>query len=266
MKIRRKTIAFLSIAIIIAFLLGSIATVAAPEDAGLEALWAAIFGIEEDVEDLQTQVDYQAQIDELAVEVGYLRGVLDLLEDPWIQGPPGPQGETGPQGEQGLAGPQGEQGPQGLQGLPGEPGEPGLGVDPVGYLSIPAAAFIPRENDYLYLNLGGFVESLDTDMIILTAPVFLPHGVTVTKLTMYAGDSIVDKQIECNMQKGGSGGGYMAVTTSIDGSHTETFDDSIYSPVINNITNNYYLELIIPSSPGLMDLGFYHAVIEYAYI
>lgn len=55
---------------------------------------------------------------------------MELLEDPWIVGPPGPQGEQGSQGE---PGPQGEPGLQGEQGPQGETGPQG----PAGSFDLP---------------------------------------------------------------------------------------------------------------------------------
>lgn len=131
MKLNKRVIALASVIMIISFLLGTVVVAVAPEDSGLDAIWEAIFGIEEDVEDLQTQVDYQAQINELEVEVAELRSVLELLDDPWIPGPPGMQGETGPQGPQGPQGNTGPQGPQGVQGPTGPQGP--MGSIPTGF-------------------------------------------------------------------------------------------------------------------------------------
>ena len=97
MNINRKMIAFMCVIMIGSFLLGNIAVVAAPDvTGGLEDLWNAIWGIEEDVADLQIESQLELRIEELEVEVAELRGVLDLLDDPWIYGPAGPKGEEGP--------------------------------------------------------------------------------------------------------------------------------------------------------------------------
>lgn len=131
LKLNKRVVALVSVIMIISFLIGTVVVATAPEDTGLDAIWDAIFGIEEDVEDLQTQVDYQTQINELEVEVAELRSVLELLDDPWIAGPPGTQGETGPQGPQG---PQGVMGPTGPQGNIGPTGPQGpMGSIPTGF-------------------------------------------------------------------------------------------------------------------------------------
>lgn len=128
MKLRRRYIILIAGITIASLLLGTVA-MAIDDGSGLpfQELWQAIFGIQEDMEDLQDQIDLQAQIAELQAEIAELQAQMAFLEDPWIQGPPGPEGEQGIQGEQGLqgiSGPQGEQGPQGLQGVPGGFGAP----------------------------------------------------------------------------------------------------------------------------------------------
>ena len=57
------------IVLIATFLTGTVSGVRAPEDSPIDELWDAIFGIQNDVEDLQAQMDLQAQIDDLEAEV-----------------------------------------------------------------------------------------------------------------------------------------------------------------------------------------------------
>ncbi|MCK4477541.1 hypothetical protein KAU88_03310 [Candidatus Bathyarchaeota archaeon] len=97
MKLNKKIVTLTSVIAIISFLIGTALVAAGPEDP-LTEMWEAIFGIQDDVEDLQTQIDLQAQIADLQSEVDVLKAQMEFLEDPWIVGPPGPQGETGPQG------------------------------------------------------------------------------------------------------------------------------------------------------------------------
>jgi len=106
-----------------------------------QELWQAIFGIQEDMEDLQDQIDLQAQIANLQAEIAELQAQMAFLEDPWIEGPLGPQGEQGPQGVQGPQGEQGPQGVQGPQGIPGGFGAPDydsgwLPISPGGWLDL----------------------------------------------------------------------------------------------------------------------------------
>jgi len=98
MKLNKKVVALTSAIAIISFLIGTALVAAGSEDSPLKEIWETIFGIQGDVQDLQTQVDLQAQIADLQSEVDVLKAQMEFLEDPWIVGPQGPQGETGPQG------------------------------------------------------------------------------------------------------------------------------------------------------------------------
>jgi hypothetical protein len=104
-KKKRRTI-LVSLIIVSTLLFGTLIVAAAPEGVTdpFEELWNAIFGIREDVADLQDDVDYLGRIAELQSQVDTLQAKVDLIDDPWIQGP---QGETGPQGDTGPQGPAG---------------------------------------------------------------------------------------------------------------------------------------------------------------
>jgi hypothetical protein len=252
LKIKRKYVIIIS-TILVATLLVSSVLAAVPEG-GFEELWAALTGVQEDVEELQTQVDLQAQIDELEAEVealtilsGTNRELLDFLEEQWIPGPEGPEGPPGPQGEK------------------GDKGDTGFGVEPIGYLSIPAAAFTPVQPDYVYYNFGGLLDNYDEQVITFTAPVVLPQGVRINTLTMYAGDVVDGKEVQLGLYRGGSsGGGLLAFTSSVDGGLSVTYDDSI-DYLVDHTLYNYYLRLSIPDSETDYTLIFYWAVIEYEY-
>ena len=78
-----------------------------------DELWEAIFGIQEEVEDIQSTLDLHAEIAELHATVNYLESRLTVLE--LVPGPQGPAGSTGPEGPEG---PQGLIGPAGGFGAP----------------------------------------------------------------------------------------------------------------------------------------------------
>lgn len=125
MMLKKRYITLIAGIAVVSLLFGTVA-MALDDGTGLpfQELWQAIFGIQEDMEDLQDQIDLQAQIANLQAEIAELQAQMAFLEDPWIEGPPGPQGEQGPQGVQGPQGPQGPQGEQGPQGIPGGFGAP----------------------------------------------------------------------------------------------------------------------------------------------
>lgn len=124
MKLNRKIVALVSVIMVTSFFFGTAVFAAAPEGSVLDELWDAIFGIQDDVEDLQEEVDLQAQITALTAEVAVLQGQMSLLTDPWIEGQPGPRGYNGSQGEQGPEGPEGPQGDIGPIGPSGGFGAP----------------------------------------------------------------------------------------------------------------------------------------------
>ena len=130
-----------------------------------DELWEAIFGVQEDVEDIQSTLDLQGQIATLEYAVNELTAEVALLKmTPLLgpQGPPGPQGELGPEGPEGppgekgdtgdtgATGPKGDQGVQGVQGSTGmkgdtgEQGPPGLLYPDYdsGWTAITAGTFI----------------------------------------------------------------------------------------------------------------------------
>ena len=114
-----KNYIILTTIIITAFLLGSIVTAAPDGTSVLDDLWNYIFGIEEDVEELQNQLLLMAMIDDLEDRIE------DLEDDPGTPGPIGPTGPIGPPGPEGPEGPEGPTGPPGPEGDTGDTGPKG---------------------------------------------------------------------------------------------------------------------------------------------
>ena len=180
MKIKRKALVAISLIAIVALMVGTVIA-AAPEEDPFTAIWQAIFGIEEDVEDLQTEIDYLDRLAELQSQVDTLQAKVDLIDDPWIEGPEGPQGETGPQGP---AGPQGETGPQGPAGPQGPQGPAGSFPNPdydSGWVTTTDAGATINHNlgtkelfVYMIGKTGDKIHQLDfgTDMIITEGDLF----------------------------------------------------------------------------------------------
>ncbi len=141
------------------------------------------------------------------------------------------------------------------------------------YVSIPAAAFQPSSNSYVYNNSGTEIYGLNASSTDFYAPVQLPHGAIVTKFTYYW-------QQEDSTASGTS----TLYRTNLSGTKTEmakassvynisgvrygsTSDTSINNSTIDNSTYNY----IIHASLTVNDLGngilfaatLYGVVIEY---
>lgn len=133
-----------------------------------------------------------------------------------------------------------------------------------GYVSIPAAAFRPREDGYDFTNRGNQLSNDDNGSDQYYAPVQLPHGATVTKMTFYYSDSSTSNASASLRRIDLPSGGYttMASVTSVGSSgpgHTET--TAIDPATIDNSAAAYYLYWMLPDSGTV---GF-AVLIEYAY-
>lgn len=144
-KVSRKYAVLMTAILVASFVIGA---AVAPGNDPFEELWQAIFGIQEDVEDIQSEMDLlariavlEATVEDLEARLLGLEGEVNLLElVPGPQGPPGPEGPPGPQGEQGPQGPEGDTGdtgPPGPQGEQGPPGEWGAPDYDSGWVSMP---------------------------------------------------------------------------------------------------------------------------------
>jgi hypothetical protein len=164
------------------------------------------------------------------------------------QGPTGPKGDTGAigaTGQAGVTGPQGPEGPQGPQG------EPGVGVEPTGYISIPASAFVRGGNDN---NVYISIDIINYDPLIryLTAPVLLPNSVTITNFTAYWYDANATSDISCSLWRTvGDEFAYSMASGDSTGSsgYGSTLDTTIGFGLAN-IDNQQYSYLIHLEMPG----------------
>lgn len=134
-----------------------------------------------------------------------------------------------------------------------------------GYLSAPAAAFTPSEDGYNYQNLGAGLIHTSGPTALYLAPMNLPHGATVTRLTFYWSDT-----------SAGEDGGAMLYRTSYTGSFNfmvsplstngsagpgSSTTTSITYSVIDNSQYGYFVVLSLPNS-NIAGLG---VIIEYTY-
>jgi hypothetical protein len=130
-----------------------------------------------------------------------------------------------------------------------------------GYVSIPAAAFQPTYNTYQYENNGHYLTAGSSQNYV--APVQLPNGVTVTKVTFYFYDesSANDDYAVVNLfRNNNNGSDYpMAYIWSNDSGYSSTYDDSIDFPLIDNSQYSYFLNLWLNST----NVSAYAVIIEY---
>ena len=138
-----------------------------------------------------------------------------------------------------------------------------------GTISVPAAAFAPQYNYTAQAyNSGSIVRTLDgSPDLLFNAPVQLPHGATVTGMTIYwrddyaAGDGTVNlyrsnfQLIPISMAT--------ASTTGSGGDGNSSDLTISYNP-IDNSSFTYYLSARLPyESGGSTYVGLYGVVIEY---
>jgi hypothetical protein len=137
-----------------------------------------------------------------------------------------------------------------------------------GYVSVSAAAFRPYNNTLSYSNSGSEVSAGSTIPTTFYAPVHLPHGATVTKVTFYWYDSIDGTEAECDLKISFLNGSddWMATMQSSDAGgagYTET--ESISYAIIDNSQYAYYLYLYLP----YVDIDYYTkgfgVIIEYTF-
>jgi hypothetical protein len=129
----------------------------------------------------------------------------------------------------------------------------------IDYLSIPAAAFTPRNNDMYVKNEGYYL----TGEGFFVAPVYLPHGVTVTNLSYYwknEAPACARLHLSRNYMDGTAE--EMANTWISGNVHGNGFSwtDRIDYAEIDNSLYSYFLELGIGS-----DMRCYGVTIEYTH-
>jgi hypothetical protein len=117
-----------------------------------------------------------------------------------------------------------------------------------GYLSIPAAAFRPFKSGYVYDNAGVWITTYAGNADgrgWYLAPVDLPQGATVTKMTFFYYDTYVGNYVLARMQRSDLAGGYsqMAYADSnlTDTGYGSSYDSTIDNPVIDNSAFSYWV-------------------------
>ena len=137
-----------------------------------------------------------------------------------------------------------------------------------GYISVPAAAFVPSHYLVNYTNDGwrlylNTIYSLDD---AFSAPVHLPHGATVTKMTLNYCDNDADYEDKIIVALWACRDGSttnMADLSSNDDGVGSVSTDSISDAVVDNSQYSYMLKVWITDSGE--DLAFHEVLIEYTY-
>lgn len=120
------------------------------------------------------------------------------------------------------------------------------------YLSIPAAAFTPRSSAYLYQNSSRYLEHYSLGSGMYLAPVYLPDGATVSKMTFYFYDSIAMVDVQAWLQRTNLMGSYVdmaAVASDWNGGYGSKSDTSIDYATIDNMIYAYHAVWQLPAAP-----------------
>ena len=141
-----------------------------------------------------------------------------------------------------------------------EPTDPEPRVTLVGYLSVPAAAYVPESGTINCYNYGSYL----TGDGWFYAPVNLPDGAIVSKLSFYW-DDISSSDAHLILLRYPMGGleEFMAdIYTSGSGGAGFGVDVTIDYPDINNVGYSYFLAL---SLSDIYSIYYNNALIEYTY-
>ena len=131
-----------------------------------------------------------------------------------------------------------------------------------GYVSLSAAAFGPSSHTDQYWNSGEALIPIDASSTRYHAPVQLPHGATVTKMTFYWVDDVTENASCWLVRQPLSGGDLAAVAFAESGSGGtgSSWDDEIDYAIIDNSQYAYYLNWDFDNSVYIWGVG---VVIEY---
>jgi len=137
-----------------------------------------------------------------------------------------------------------------------------------GYVSIPATAFGPKEDGYNFLRSGN-IRAYDATSRYYGAPVQLPHGATVTRMTYYFYDHVVGDDTNTTLYRSTYTTGAATAMASASSSGTpgssSAFDDMIDHATVDNMQYGYYLWLDLSAGGHGTSLMAYGVVIEYTY-
>ncbi len=143
-----------------------------------------------------------------------------------------------------------------------------------GYLSIPPSAFIPNKliNTYEH-NAGFFLYSTASGTRRFYAPVHLPEGAKITKVTFETRDNSASYKLSWKLERRYTSGGTptlgtMATAGTTNASQASPWqqltDTSILNNVVDNSSNSYFVEAMFNgSTTSLVRAG--RVLIEYTY-
>jgi hypothetical protein len=135
-----------------------------------------------------------------------------------------------------------------------------------GYVSVPAPAFQPQSHDYQYWISSGWVRNLDGDSDYYRAPVQLPHGATLTKLSFFWKDGSSTADGYCQLWQSGLSGSYALgiASAATDGDAGLADSSEVTITMFSTVDNSQYaygLTVYLPDS----SVEAFGAIVEYVY-
>ena len=228
MKNKRKIVTLTSLILVVSFLSVTVVT-AAPRGGPLEELWNAIFGLQDDMDQVFNSVfedidNLQTQIDE-----------IELL--------PGPQGE---QGEPGLGFPQAGT----------------ISIPSAQFIAErPSVDTVNTGNTLSYEGVSGRAK--------FYAGVQLPDGATLTDVSVQWYDSGPNRNDLVVLRDQLDGGAHHICLISSSGDSGLNIDSQVVIPdfaLVDNSQNAYYVLVDLPASVLSVDYVLYKVFIEYEFI
>ncbi len=135
-----------------------------------------------------------------------------------------------------------------------------------GYLAVPPSALSPSIYDTQY-RVGSFLYNDDANQAFFVAPVYLPNGAKVTKLSYQAYDNTGGGWTYVNFRRTSNGASETIAATgaSIDTGVWETYSTSaINNQIIDNSSYAYYVLVFLSGGQGA-NIKAGKIVIEYTY-
>lgn len=134
-------------------------------------------------------------------------------------------------------------------------------------ISVPASAFLPTDDQTDYtVDYGRLLRRTSLTIGYFYAPVFFPHGVTVTKLTLFAyrDDYSASVKIELHRVSFQSvSDALCGVTANWGDGYGNHYDDTIESAQVDNSLYSYCLLCRISPNDSVNDVRFIRAQIEF---
>lgn len=130
------------------------------------------------------------------------------------------------------------------------------------YHSISPAAFAPADEAYQYSRLGQKLTPNNSSSSAYYAPVSLPHGATVTKLTFHWNDTDGTFNASISLDRSAFTGfvsTMASAASSGSGGNGSTTDSTVSNAAVDNSQYDYLLGLLLPST----STSLYGVVIEY---